>query len=62
MQNLFRNHTSSDYYYCMKNRSKTDIIRHILESVYGDATTGDGSNGCDGSNDCDDNNGLLRQK
>lgn len=56
MQNLFRNHTSSDYYYCMKNRSKTDIIRHILESVYGDATADDGSNGCD------DNNGLLRQK
>jgi hypothetical protein len=40
----------------MKNRSKTDTIRHNLESVYGDATAGDGSNGCD------DNNGLLRQK
>jgi predicted transcriptional regulator len=30
---LFRNHASSDYYYCMKYRSKIDIIGHILEAV-----------------------------
>jgi predicted transcriptional regulator len=30
---LFRNHVSSDYYYCMKYRSKIDIIGHILEAV-----------------------------
>jgi predicted transcriptional regulator len=30
---LFRNPCSSDYYYCMKYRSKIDIIGHILEAV-----------------------------
>ena len=44
---LFRNHASSDYYYCMKYRSKIDIIGRILEAV----------------NSTDDNNkGLTKMK
>src|SRR5215208_465340 len=45
---LFRNHASSDYYYCMKYRSKIDIIGHILEAV-------------DGVDD-DNNSGLTKTK
>ena len=46
---LFRNHANSDYYYCMKYRSKIDIIGHILEAV-------------DGVNDDDNNSGLTKTK
>jgi len=42
----------------MKNRSKTDIIRHILEAVNSGATAGDGSNDYDDDN----NNGLTKSK
>ena len=37
---LFRNHASSDYYYCMKYRSKIDIIGHILEAVNNSGNNG----------------------
>jgi predicted transcriptional regulator len=55
-KNLFANAFSSDYYYCMKNRSKIDIIGHILESVNSATTTvGIGD-------DYDNYNGITKSK
>jgi predicted transcriptional regulator len=54
-KNLFGNAFSSDYYYCMKNRSKIDIIGPILESVDSATAIGIGD-------DHDNYNGITKSK
>jgi hypothetical protein len=48
-KNLFRNHASSGYYYCMEKPKQDYIIRHILEAV----NSGAGAH-------CDNNNPLTK--